>query len=132
MDLSIIPEDVLLHKIYHFLNYDILALTNKKNWQKFYHIRLLTFGKNKSYHCFLIRNDYNFIYKLFVKKTFDLLIKNRKTSYKNKYFTRHIDLSIYLINKYNSTKCKSVIKTIMKENKIIFKKIKTNKHIWTN
>jgi len=132
MDLSILPEDVLLYKIYYFLNYDIIALTNKKNWLTYYQIRVLYLKKNKSYHRFLIRNDYNFIYKLFVNKTFHLLIKNRKFSYKNKYFTRPIDLSIYLIDKYNSTKCKSIIKTIMKENKLIFKKIKTNKHIWTN
>ena len=132
MELSIIPQDVLSHKIFNYLNYDILALTNKKYWLLYYNIRISHFKKNKSYHRFLIRNDYSFIYKNFLNKTLDIFIKNKKFRYKNKYFTRHIDLSIYLINEYNASKCKIIVKNIMKENKIIFKKIKTNKHIWTN
>ena len=132
MELSIIPQDVLSHKIFNYLNYDILALTNKNYWLLYYNIRISNLKKNKSYHRFLIRNDYSFIYKHFLNKTLDILIKNKKFKYKNKYFTRHIDLSIYLINEYSASKCKIIVKNIMKENKIIFKKIKTNKHIWTN
>jgi hypothetical protein len=132
MDLLILPQDVLSHKIFNYLNYDILALTNKKYWLLYYNIRISYLKKNKSYHRFLIRNDYSFIYKNFLNKTLDILVKNKKFKYKNKYFTRHIDLSIYLIDEYNASKCKNIVKNIMKENKIIFKKIKTNKHIWTN
>lgn len=132
MNLLLLPQDILSYKIFNYLNYDILALTNKKYWLLYYNNRLSSLKKNKSYHRFLIRNDYDFIYNFFVNKTLNILIKNKKCNYKNKFFTRHIDLSIYLINEYNSTKCKFTIKNIMKENKIIFKKIKTNKHIWTN
>ena len=132
MNLLILPQDILSHKIFIYLNYDILSLTNKKYWLLHYNYRLSSLKKNKAYHRFLIRNDYSFIYKNFLNKTLDILVKNKKFKYKNKYFTRHIDLSIYLINEYNASKCKNIIKNIMKENKIIFKKIKTNKHIWTN
>ena len=132
MNLLILPQDILSHKIFIYLNYDILSLTNKKYWLLHYNYRLSSLKKNKAYLRFLIRNDYSFIYKNFLNKTLDILVKNKKFKYKNKYFTRHIDLSIYLINEYNASKCKNIIKNIMKENKIIFKKIKTNKHIWTN
>ena len=132
MDLSVIPTDVLQYNVFQFLTYDVLALTNKKYWLNYYKIRLDKFKKNVSYNRFLIRNDYGFIYKYFVDNTMDILTKNKKFKFQNKYFTRNIDLSLYLINKYNSSKCNFIIKKIMKQHKIIFKKIKTNKHIWTN
>ena len=112
MDLLILPQDVLSHKIFNYLNYDILALTNKKYWLLYYNIRISYLKKNKSYHRFLIRNDYSFIYKNFLNKTLDILVKNKKFKYKNKYFTRHIDLSIYLIDEYNASKCKNIVKNI--------------------
>ena len=40
MDLLILPQDVLSHKIFNYLNYDILALTNKKYWLLYYNIRI--------------------------------------------------------------------------------------------
>jgi len=132
MELYLIPQDVLIYKVLGFLNYDILGLTNKHYWINYYKIKIDNLKINKSYNRFLIRNDFNFIYNFFISNSLDIFIKNKKFVYKNKHFTRYIDLSLFITNRYNSSKCKTIIQNIMKKHKLIFKNIKTNKNIWTN
>jgi hypothetical protein len=134
MKINCLPED-MVGEIYSFIPLKLLSQTNKKNWYEYYQMKLCNnLHKNQaSYWRFLLRNDNKFIFNEYLVYYFPILIKKKKNLYKGKIFQRKIDLMNYLSTYiFNSPKCKNIITQFMKNEGLVFKKIKTKINKWTN
>ena len=136
MDLSILPDDVILYHIFPFISSDKLAFCDKKNWENYYKDKLLKDIHCKSYCRFLLRNDNNFVFKYYFQYYFSIIIKPRKIKYKSYIFKSYFDMIRFIINmEYNSHKClKEFIEysNLNGMSKKKYKKIKTRINKWNN
>jgi len=63
-----------------------------------------------NYFRWIIRNDCSFLFNLALDKIINRHKKNIK--YKNRIFKKYIDYIKFLINSYNSGKCKTILTTV--------------------
>ena len=134
MKINSLPEDIV-GEIFSFIPLKFLSLSNKKNWDSYYKFKIChNLHKNQgSYWRFLLRNDNDFIFSEYLVYYFPIFIKRKKLIYKGKIFQSKIDLMNYLSTYiFSSPKCKNIINKFMKKDGLVFKKIKTKIHKWTN
>lgn len=131
MTINSLPNEIV-GEIFNYVPEKYLSLCNKNHWHKYYTKK----NDNKSrisYARFLLRNDFSFIFEQYVVLNFQFFIKQKKIIYKDKIFSRKIDLFKYLSTfVFNSNKCKNILDDHMKNNRLVFKKIKTKLNKWSN
>jgi len=136
MDLTQInklPEDIV-GEIFSFLPLKSLSLTNKFYWKKNYKIKSSSeIIKLSSYWRHLLRYDNDFVFEQYLVYMFSYLIKKKRLIYQDKIFPRKVELIKYLsIFIFESTKCKNILEEFMRNQGLVFKRIKTKSNKWTN
>ena len=128
-----LPEDIV-GEIFSFLPLESLSLTNKFYWKTNYKIKASgEIIKQSTYWRYLLRYDSDFIFKEYLDYMFSYLIKNKRTIYQDKIFSRKVDLIKYLSTFiFESTKCKNILDEFMRNRGLVFKRIKTRFNKWTN
>ena len=136
MDLTQInklPEDIV-GEIFSFLPLKSLSLTNKFYWKENYKIKSeCKIIKLSSYWRHLLRSDNDFVFEQYLVYMFSYLIKKKRVIYQDKIFPRKVELIKYLsIFIFESTKCKNILEEFMRNNGLLFKRIKSKSNKWTN
>ena len=131
MKINTLPED-MVGEIYSFLPLKFFYLCDKKFWKINYKEKM-TNTYVPSYCRFMLRNDFDFIFKEYLDYAYPIFIKKKKSLYQNKIFPRKIDLIKYLSSfVFDSQKCTIIINKFMRIHGLVFKKIKTRFNKWTN
>jgi hypothetical protein len=132
MKINTLPED-MVGEIYSFLPSKFFNLCNKRFWEINYKEKM-TDRYSPSYCRFLLRHDYDFIFKEYLVYNSPVFIqKKKKIFYQNKVFPRKIELIKYLSSfVFDSQKCTVIINKFMRTHRLVFKKIKTRFNKWTN
>lgn len=131
MEIVKLPEE-LVNIIFSFIPIKELYLTNKFYWNLNYDIDY-KYKLKSSYWRNIIRNDNNFVFNRYLHKALPYFLKEKRVIYKSQIYPRKIELVNYLINFiFDSQKCKIVLDNIMKENRLVFKKIRVKLNKWSN
>ena len=131
MEIVKLPEE-LVNIIFSFIPIKELYLTNKFYWNLNYDIDY-KYKLKSSYWRNIIRNDNNFVFNRYLHNALPYFLKEKRVIYKSQIYPRKIELVNYLINFiFDSQKCKIVLDNIMKENRLVFKKIRVKLNKWSN
>jgi hypothetical protein len=128
-----LPEDIV-GEIFSFLPLKSLSLTNKFYWKKNYKIKSSSeIIKLSSYLRHLLRADNDFVFEQYLVYMFSYLTKMKRLIYQDKIFPRKVEMIKYLsIFIFESTKCKNILEEFMRNQGLVFKRIKTKSNKWTN
>lgn len=111
-----LPED-LVNYIYEYIPKNVLKYTNKKMFEEEYspfisdvrgisHINKAYNFKLDTYLRFVIRNDFDYLFKLVYNINFSMWQKTKKWRYKNVYFDSILDYMTHITRyQYKSKKC---------------------------
>lgn len=88
----------------------IQHLVSKELYLLYPIVERITINRIDNYFRWIIRNDSNFLFNLALDKIINRHKKNIK--YKNKIFKKYIDYIKFLINSYNSGKCKTILTNV--------------------
>jgi len=128
----IIPMDnININK--DFIPIKELHLTCKKYYNDYKEYPDQTF--KKSYLMKLIRNDYDYIFNIILKKKFNYWFKPWDFKYKQTTFPCFIEFLNFLCLEYKSRRCRKIINDHKKTNgfdKKKYKRIRTKNSRWTN
>ena len=114
--LNKIPEDIVNY-IYEYIPITVLKYTNKNMFEREYesfisdirgisHINKAYNFKLDTYLRFVIRNDYDYLFKLLYNLNFNVWQKTKKWRYKNVYFDSMLDYMTHIARyQYKSKKC---------------------------
>jgi hypothetical protein len=114
--LNKLPED-LVNYIYEYIPKNVLKYTNKQLFEREYitfisdvrgisHINKAYNFKLDSYLRFVIRNDFDYLFKLVYNLNFYMWQKTKKWRYKNVYFDSILDYMTHITRyQYKSKKC---------------------------
>ncbi len=135
-DIDLYLCDDVKYVIFTFIPVSTLALCNKQYWIINYKQLLINRRLNKSYYRFLIRKDFNMIFKYFMDYYFKLFIKKKKIYYSKMVFQSYFCLFKYLTSQvYNSQKCLKILNEKLKlqdKKKYKYKNVKIISNKWTN
>ena len=131
MEIILLPED-LVRIIKSYIPIKFLRLTNKYYWNKCYDISYET-KLQSSYWRFILRNDNDFVFNNYISRASSYFLKEKKIIYKSQVYPRRLELVNYLINFiFDSQKCKITLENYMKNNRLVFKKIRVKLNKWSN
>ena len=131
MEITLLPEE-LVGIIKSYLPINFLKLTNKYYWNKCYDISYET-KLQSSYWRFILRNDNDFVFNNYISRASSYFLKEKKIIYKSQVYPRRLELVNYLINFiFDSQKCKITLENYMKNNRLVFKKIRVKLNKWSN
>lgn len=131
MEINLLPED-LVRIIKSYIPIKFLRLTNKYYWNKCYDISYKS-KLQSSYWRFILRNDNEFVFNNYISRASRYFLKEKKIIYKSQVYPRRLELVNYLINFiFDSQKCKIALEDYMKNNRLVFKKIRVKLNKWSN
>ena len=88
----------------------IQHLVSKELYLLYPIVERITIIRIDNYFRWIIRNDSSFLFNMALDK---IITRNKKNiKYKNKIFKKYIDYIKFLINSYNSGKCKTILTNV--------------------
>jgi hypothetical protein len=131
-----LPEEIE-HLIFSFIPLETLSLCTKTCWLANDTIKKHTsikgvYAFNQGYCRFLIINDLNFIFDIFLRENIIQFKKKKKIIYHNKIFYNKIEFVRYLCRFYKGNKCLEILNDIIKTERLVFKNIRSRLNKWNN
>ena len=118
-----------LNIIWSFINPKFKYSLNKTLFDKYYDVKIGK--KNMKYIRNIIRNDLHYIFNYNCKLNWNYWLKIKKIRYKEYKFANYNQYILYLIQKYDSNRCKNIYLNLGDES-VCKKKVKKRNRFWSN
>ena len=112
LEIRKLPEDVI-YIIYSWIPKTNLIHLNKNNYSNNHYLITTKFSNINKVETFtrkIIRNDWNYVFKIILNENFDKWMRMKKYIYASSIFENYIFFLLYFANENNSSLCKEIIK----------------------
>lgn len=130
--INCLPDEII-QMIFIKMNDINKVFLNKEYYYKYHNLIYKNINSFNNYLRDIIRLDYKLIFENVLDDKFNFFIKNTNFKYNNIVFPRYVNYINFIINQYNSNKCKSLLLSKLKNNNIqniLQKNSKITRHRW--